>query len=139
MQPPHDVVQSRLGLDADTRDVRQPDVSVCDGGAVGEASERLEDIRVGLVAAEAETCGDVERHLVTAVRNAAAWRPRMLPQHLHDAEILHEPVRQRAIELQPVAVAAHPAVTNQVAGVLHREQVLAGGHRMAIVGRELGV
>ena len=45
------------------------------------------------------------------------------------AQVLDQPVAQRAVELQPVAVGAHAAVADQVARVLHREQVLAGRHR----------
>ena len=50
-------------------------------------------------------------------------------QHLERAQVLDQAVAERAVELQPVAVRAHAAVADQVARVLHREQVLAGRHR----------
>ena len=55
------------------------------------------------------------------------------------AQVLDQPVGERAVELQPVAVAAHAAVADQVAGILHREQVLAGRHRLRVVLRQLGL
>ena len=45
------------------------------------------------------------------------------------AQILDQPVGQRAVELQPVAIRSHPAMTQQVAGILMREEVFAGRHR----------
>ena len=136
MDPAHDRMQARLCLDADARDVGQRDVAINDGRVVGKAAERLEHVRVGLVAAESEAGGNVERHLVAAVRDAAARRPAVVLEHLQRPQIFDQAVRQGAIELQPVAVAAHPAVPDQVARVLHREQVLAGRHRRRVVLRE---
>ena len=51
-------------------------------------------------------------------------------QHVQRAQVFAQPVGQRAIELQPVAVGPHAAVADQVARVLHGEQVLAGRHRL---------
>jgi SRSO17 transposase len=51
--------------------------------------------------------GDVQRHLVPAVRDAAARRPAVL-QHLQRAQVLDQAVAQRAVELQPVAVGRMP-------------------------------
>ena len=55
------------------------------------------------------------------------------------ALVLAQPVRQRAVELQPVAVRPHAAVAQQVARVLMREQVLAGRHRAGIELGERGL
>ena len=61
-----------------------------------------------------------------AARSAAATSPCAL-RHVEDAQGFGEAVAERGIGLQPVAVRAHAAVAQQVAEVLHREQVLAGG------------
>ena len=53
-------------------------------------------------------------------------------QHVEGAQVLHQAVRQGAVELQPVAVGPHAAVAQEVAGILVREQVLAGRHRSGI-------
>lgn len=68
------------------------DAAVLDAHAVGEAAEGLEEVRVGLVAAQPQTRGDVERHLVPAVRDEPARCPAQRPQRLERAEILHEAV-----------------------------------------------
>ena len=47
------------------------DVAGFDADRVGEAAVGLEEVGVALVAAEAEAGGDVERHLVAAVGDAA--------------------------------------------------------------------
>src|SRR5689334_23990592 len=49
----HQRVQLGLPLEADARAVRQAGIAVLDRDVVGEAAERLEDARVGLVAAQA--------------------------------------------------------------------------------------
>ena len=61
------------------------------------------------------------------------------PQHVERAQVLDQPVAQGAVELQPVAVGPQTAVAQQVAGVLHREQVLAGRERTGVGLRDLGV
>ena len=61
------------------------------------------------------------------------FRDQPLREHrLQRALVLAEPIRQRAIELQPVAVGAHAAVAQQVARVLMAEQVLPSRHRAGI-------
>jgi len=93
-------------------------------------------VGVGLVAAQAQAGGDVQRHLVAAVRDAAARRPAVLLQHVQGAQVFDQAVGQGAVELQPVAVRTHAAVADQVARVLHGEQVLAGGHGLAVVAAQ---
>ena len=112
------------------------DVPVLDLHAVREAAIGLEQVRIALVAAEAEAGRDVERHLVAAMRDAAGGRPAELRQHVEGAQVLDQAVGQGAVELQPVAVRPHAAVAQEVAGVLVREQVLAGGHRARIEFRD---
>ena len=112
--------------------IRHGDVAVLDAHAVGETAIGLEQIGIALIAAEAEAGGDVERHLVAAMRDAAARRPAMGLQHRQRALIFAEPVGQRAVELQPVAIRPHAAVADQVARILVAEQVLAGRHRRRI-------
>jgi hypothetical protein len=50
-------------------------------------------------------------------------------EHLEGAQVLDQAVCQDRVELEPVAVRPHARVAHQVARVLHREKVLAGGHR----------
>ena len=69
------------------------------------------------------------------MRNAAPPRPAGVLQHRQGPLVFAQPVGQRAVELQPVAVRAHAAVADQVARILVAEQVLAGRHRPRI---ELG-
>ena len=68
-------------LEADARRTRQADMAVDHRNVVGEAVERPEYVRVGLVAAEVEAGRDMERELVAAVRDAAARRPAVLGEH----------------------------------------------------------
>ena len=76
---------------------------------------------------------------MAAVRNAAARRPAVRLQHRERALIFAQPIRQRAVELQPVAVGPHAAIADQVARVLMAEQVLAGRHRARIELGERGL
>ena len=129
------LIRSDFALEADARQLGHDDVPVLDAHAVREAAIGLEQVGIALVAAEAEAGRDVERHLVSAMRDAAARRPAELLEHIERAQVFDEAVGQRAIELQPIAVGPHAAVAQEVAGVLVREQVLARRHG---AGVELG-
>src|SRR5689334_20033594 len=135
----HFRVEIRLALEADARQLRHDDVAVVHADAVGEAAIGLEQVRIAFIAAEAETGRDVERHLVAAMRDAAARRPAMRMQDFERALIFAEAIGQRAIELQPVAVRAHAAIADEIARVLMAEQVFAGRHRRGIELRERGL
>src|ERR1700739_1918393 len=74
-QVTHDLDQVRLALESDAGQLRHGDAAVLDAYAIREAAIGLEEIGVALVAAQAESCGDVERHLMASVRNAARRRP----------------------------------------------------------------
>ena len=52
------------------------------------------------------------------------------------AQVFGQAVAQRGVDLDVVAVGAHAAVADQVAGVLDGEQVLSGGDRAAVVLRQ---
>src|SRR5215831_5290835 len=60
-----------FSFEADAGQLRQRDVAVARCDAVREAAVRLEQVRIALIAAEAEAGGDHERHLVTAMRDDA--------------------------------------------------------------------
>jgi hypothetical protein len=75
----------------------------------------------------------VERHLVPAVRNAAGPRPAFRLEHLEHALVLAQAVRERAVELQPVAIGTQSAVAEEVARVLMAEEVLPRRHRPRIL------
>src|ERR1700686_1460468 len=70
-----------FSLEADARQIRHGDGAVLDTNAVGETAIGLEQIGIALIAAEAETGRDIERHLVSAMRNAPARPP---APHLED-------------------------------------------------------
>ena len=55
------------------------DVAVLDLHAVGKSAVGLEQVGIGLVAAQAQAGGDGQRHLVAAVRHAARRRPAVVP------------------------------------------------------------
>ena len=132
-------VEVGLALEADAGQVRHRDVAVLDPHAVGKAAVGLEQIRIALVAAEPEAGRDVERHLVAAVRNAAASATSRTVRARRACADIRTAVRQRAVELQPVAVRPHAAVAQQIARVLVAEQVLAGRHRPRIELGERGL
>src|SRR6478752_3553729 len=137
-----DLVELGLALEPDARDLGQADPAVHHDGVVGEAAGGLELARVGLVAAELERGRDVQGELVSAVRDAAAGGPAVLAQPVLDPQVLGQPVAQRRVDLDDVAVRAHPAVADQVAGVGQGEQILAGRDPAPVVlghGRVQGV
>src|SRR5579864_1133670 len=92
--------QFGLGLEADSGNFRQRDVAVLHGNIVGESAEGLKDSGIRFVAAESQARGDVQGHLVAAVRNAALRRPAVLFEHFENAQIFDKAVAERAIELQ---------------------------------------
>ena len=57
----HDLDEVALALEADAWQVRHHDVAILDTNAVGEAAIGLEQVRIALVAAEAEAGGNVAR------------------------------------------------------------------------------
>src|SRR6266481_3830848 len=128
--------QVGFSLEPDARQIRHDDVTVLDANTVGVTAIGLEQIWIAFIAAEAETGRDIQRHLMSAMRNTPARRPAAGLQHAKRALILAQPIRQRAIELQPVAVGPHPAVANEVARILMAEQVFAGRHRSGIEFRQ---
>ena len=63
----------------------------------------------------------------------------MLGQDVQCPEVFNETVGQSTVELQPVAVRTHAAVTQQIAGVLVREEVFSRRHRTGIEVRDGGL
>src|SRR5262249_19024350 len=99
-QRAHPVDERSLPLAAGARELGQEDGAVRDAHAVRKASEGLEQVRIVLVAAQAEAGRDVERHLVAAVRDAAAARPSRRLDHGQRPLVLAQAVRERAVELE---------------------------------------
>src|SRR4051794_4451695 len=95
----HNLDQIGLALEADAGQVGQRHVAVLDLDAIGEAAEGLEQVGVALVAAESEAGRNVERHLVPAVRDAAAGGPAVFLEHVERAKVLDQAVAERAVEL----------------------------------------
>ena len=116
--------------------VGQLEIAVLQPRVVGEAREGAEHAGIGFRAAQAEAAGDVQRHLVAAVREQAGARPVVARQHVERAGVLHDAVGLRRIDLDDVAARGlQPAEPHQVLDVLGREQVLAGRQR-AVVGSD---
>src|SRR3712207_5744026 len=69
-QFPHDPDQVRLALEPDAWQFGHGDLAGLPPHAFGEAAVGLEQVRVALVAAEAEAGRDVQRHLVPTVGDA---------------------------------------------------------------------
>ena len=63
----------------------------------------------------------------------------MVFQHPEGPEIFDQAIAQGTVKLQPVPVRTHPAVADQISGVLHGEEVLACCHRTRIMPRQLGL
>ena len=101
-------------------------------------AERAEHARIGFGPAEAEAAGNVQRHLVAAVREQRRALPAVALQHRDCAGELHDAVGLRRIDLDDVAVGAQAAEAHQVLDVRRREQVLAGRERRRIGGGDLG-
>src|SRR3982751_1445028 len=74
----HQLVEVGLSLEADAGKLGHRHVAVFHAHAVGESAKGLEQVGIRFVAAQAQSRGDVERHLVPAVRYAARGRPAML-------------------------------------------------------------
>src|SRR5712692_4522091 len=129
--------QIRLLLEPDPGRVVHPYPAALDANAVRKSAEGLEQVGIGLVSAQPEPRGDIERHLVPAVRDAAAGRPAVPANGVEGAQVFDQSVAQGAVELQPVAIGAHSAITEQVARVLRREEVLAGRQRPLVLARQL--
>src|SRR5699024_8517371 len=133
------LVELRLALEPDAWKVTRCHTAAGDHRIVGEATGGLELSGVGLVAAQLEGCGDVQRDLVSAVRDAPAGGPTVLGEHVQETAVLRQPVAQGRVDLYEVAVRAHTAVADQVPCVLQREQVLTGGDGVAVVLRQCRV
>src|ERR1700730_889743 len=65
-------IEIRFSLKADARQLRHGDVTVLDANTVGKAAIGLEKVGIALVAPEPEAGRDIERHLMSAMRNASA-------------------------------------------------------------------
>src|SRR5436189_6182390 len=72
---------------------------------------------------------------MAAMWNAACRRPSVRLQYLERALVLAQSVRERAVELKPVAVGAHSTVAQQIACIMMTEEVLAGVHRTSTDAR----
>src|SRR5262249_17826178 len=90
------------------------------------------DTGIGFGAAKAETGGDGERHLVSAVgEQRNAW-PTVLGQHLDRTGVLTNAIGLRRIDLDNVASGAEATETNQVLNILRRIEVFTGRERLVV-------
>src|SRR4051812_35179719 len=67
----HHLDQVRFALEANPWKFGHRDVAVLHTNGIREAAVRLEQVRVTLIAPQAQARCDIQRHLVPAVRNAA--------------------------------------------------------------------
>src|SRR6516165_5415926 len=74
---------------------------------------------------------------MTAVWNTPDRRPAVVLEHPECPKIFNQSIAQSAVELEPVPIRAHPAVTDKVPSILHREQVFTRSHRARIPPAEL--
>src|SRR5262245_51335864 len=81
----HDRVERRLTLEADARPIGQREISALQFGVIGETAEGAEHAGIGFRAAETETAGNGERHLIAAVGEQCTARPAVALGHLDGA------------------------------------------------------
>src|ERR1017187_10804072 len=124
----HNFDQCGLALKPDARNLRHGNVAVFNLHAIRKPAEGLEEIGIILIAAKSKTRGNIERHLMPTVRDATTRRPAGSLHNFQRPQVLAKPIRQCAIELQPIAVRPHSAVAKQVARILVAEEVFTYGH-----------
>src|SRR5882762_7647605 len=114
----HNAEQFVFGFEPHTGNLRQLDVAVFDRYPIGKSAKRLKDSRIGFVASQPQTGGNVQRHLMSSVRNTAIWRPSMFFQHAQYSYVLDQSIAQCAVELQDVAIRPQLRVANEISRVL---------------------
>src|SRR6266853_270330 len=132
-------VQFAFRLETHTRNLWQLHIAFLDRYPISESTERLKNSWIGFVAPQTQTGGDVQRHLMSTVRNAADWRPSIILKHSENSKVFDQAVAQSAIELQDVAIRPQLRVANQISRVLQGKQVFARGHWFRIMIRELSL
>ena len=131
-------VERRLPLESDAGPFRQREIAAVQLGVIGKAAEGAEYAGIGFRAAEPETGGNGERHLIAAVRKQCAARPAVALEHRDGAGVLHDAVSLRRVDLDNVvALRTQPAEAHQVFHVLRRKQIFAGRQRRRIARRDL--
>src|SRR5260370_5516515 len=109
----HDGIERGLTLEADARPVGQREIAALQLGVIGKAAEGAEYAGIGFRAAETETAGNRERHLIAAVGEHCTARPAVALDHRDGARGLHYAVDLRRIDLDDaLAVPAQPPNTN---------------------------
>src|ERR1017187_547766 len=129
----HNSDQFGLALKPDARNLWHGNVAVFHLHAIRKSAEGLKEIGIILIAAKSKACGNIQRHLMPAVRDATARRPAGSLHNFQRPQVLAKPIRQCAIELQPIAVRPHSAVAKQVARILVAEEVFTYGHWAIVV------
>src|SRR5262245_26223209 len=111
----HDRVERRLTLEADAPPIGQREISALQFGVIGETDEGAEHAGIGFRAAETETAGNCERHLIAAVGEQCTARPAVALGHLDGASVLHDAIGLRRIDLDDVvAIRMQAAKTNEI-------------------------
>ena len=67
--------------------------------------------------AKPQTGGGVQGQQMPGMGDALAARPALAGQHVENAQIFHQPIGQRDIELQDIPVGAKPAMADQIARI----------------------
>src|SRR5262249_12116214 len=84
-QRAHDGVKRRLAFEADARPIGQREIAALQFGVIGETAEGTEYAGIGFRAAETETAGNGERHLIAAVGEQRTARPAVAFHHCDGA------------------------------------------------------
>src|SRR5215467_7065907 len=98
----HDGIERGLTLEADARPVGQWEIAALQLGVIGKTAEGAEYAGIGFRAAETETAGNRQRHLIAAVGKQCTARPAVSLDHRDGACILHDAVGLRRIDLDDV-------------------------------------
>src|SRR5262245_26380124 len=134
----HDRVERRLTLEADARPIGQREMAALQFGVIGETAEGAEYAGVGFRAAETETAGNCERHLIAAMGEQCTARPAVALAHLDGARVLHDAIGLRRIDLDDVvAIRMQAAKPNEIFHVLRRKKIFTGRERRIIIAGNL--
>src|SRR5262249_17087325 len=134
----HDRVERRLTLEADARPIGQREMAALQFGVIGETAEGAEHAGIGFRAAETETAGNCERHLIAAVGEQCTARPAVALDHLDGARVLHDAIGLPRRDLDDVvAIRMQAAKTNEIFHVLRRKKIFTGRERRIIIGGNL--
>jgi hypothetical protein len=117
----------------------QRNVTVFNRSIIRKSSKWLKNSRIGFVSPKPQAGGNIQRQLVTSVRNATTRRPSVLFQRFQCPHIFNQAVTKGTIKLEDIPIGSHTSVTNQVSHVLNREEILSCCHGAWILASKLSL